>query len=35
MKFRAIYAALFAIAVLMIGSGLAEAILSPRWKPQW
>jgi len=34
MKFRAIYAAMFAMAVLSIGSGLVEKLMpwhSPRW----
>ena len=34
MKFRAIYAAMFAMAVLAIGSGLVEKLMpwhSPRW----
>jgi len=35
MKFRAIYAAVFAMAMTLIGSGLVENILSPRWRPNW
>jgi hypothetical protein len=35
MKFRAIYAAMFAMAAMLIGSGIVDAILKPQWRPNW
>jgi hypothetical protein len=35
MKIRSIYAAFFSMALLIIGSGIIENVLSPKWKPTW